>query len=407
MLRLLQGSLNLNEIAGELYVSHNTVKTHTLALYRKLGASSRAEAVRIGRSRPAGVTAGQLTGGTRRGRVQPPTGPGQRPDRDGQPEGDQPVEQGAEHCLVGRHTRQHEDRGEPGLDEPEPARRERDQCEAQGDDIGEQHHRRSRACAHGVQRRDQGGVVEHPVGRGERQRAEPVSGEGGGDRVALGGHGVGHRRDRDASAYEVQHVAGSATDRMDEAVPLQQREAQADQQEGHHQGDHQTQLQLTGRRRTDDHGRHGQERQREQHPGGQQAHAAHRGCHGTGDCPPRTSMLACTTLPAALPPGRTLAAAFPASCELAFTNQVGLGQRDPEQEPQGRHAPGLEQHQEDEPHRSHPLQVGPLVEHRDQAGRHDVEADAGHRQADGPPTPTAGGAVHASSDMAAPWSSDP
>jgi LuxR family maltose regulon positive regulatory protein len=50
VLRLLQGSLNLNEIAGELYVSHNTVKTHTLALYRKLGASSRAEAVRIGRS---------------------------------------------------------------------------------------------------------------------------------------------------------------------------------------------------------------------------------------------------------------------------------------------------------------------------------------------------------------------
>ena len=51
VLRLLQGSLNLTEIAGELYVSHNTVKTHTLALYRKLGASSRAEAVRIGRSR--------------------------------------------------------------------------------------------------------------------------------------------------------------------------------------------------------------------------------------------------------------------------------------------------------------------------------------------------------------------
>jgi LuxR family maltose regulon positive regulatory protein len=50
VLRLLQGSLNLSEIARELYVSHNTVKTHTLALYRKLGASSRAEAVRIGRS---------------------------------------------------------------------------------------------------------------------------------------------------------------------------------------------------------------------------------------------------------------------------------------------------------------------------------------------------------------------
>jgi LuxR family maltose regulon positive regulatory protein len=51
VLRLLQGSLNLNEIASHLYVSHNTVKTHTSALYRKLGARSRAEAVQIGRSR--------------------------------------------------------------------------------------------------------------------------------------------------------------------------------------------------------------------------------------------------------------------------------------------------------------------------------------------------------------------
>ena len=51
VLRLLQGSLNLNEIASQLYVSHNTVKTHTSSLYRKLGARSRAEAVRIGRSR--------------------------------------------------------------------------------------------------------------------------------------------------------------------------------------------------------------------------------------------------------------------------------------------------------------------------------------------------------------------
>jgi LuxR family maltose regulon positive regulatory protein len=51
VLRLLQGSLNLNEIASQLYVSHNTVKTHTSAVYRKLGARSRAEAVQIGRSR--------------------------------------------------------------------------------------------------------------------------------------------------------------------------------------------------------------------------------------------------------------------------------------------------------------------------------------------------------------------
>jgi len=54
VLRLLQGSLSLSEIASELYVSTNTVKTHTQSLYRKLGASSRTEAVRIAQKRLLG-----------------------------------------------------------------------------------------------------------------------------------------------------------------------------------------------------------------------------------------------------------------------------------------------------------------------------------------------------------------
>lgn len=49
VLRLLQGPLSLTDIARELYVSANTVKTHANAVYRKLGAHSRAEAVRLGR----------------------------------------------------------------------------------------------------------------------------------------------------------------------------------------------------------------------------------------------------------------------------------------------------------------------------------------------------------------------
>ena len=51
ILRRLAGSLSLGQIASELYVSPNTVKTHTTALYRKLGARSRTEAVTIGRER--------------------------------------------------------------------------------------------------------------------------------------------------------------------------------------------------------------------------------------------------------------------------------------------------------------------------------------------------------------------
>ena len=46
---MLQGSLSLSDIARELFLSANTVKTHAHAIYRKLGAHSRDEAVRTAR----------------------------------------------------------------------------------------------------------------------------------------------------------------------------------------------------------------------------------------------------------------------------------------------------------------------------------------------------------------------
>jgi ATP/maltotriose-dependent transcriptional regulator MalT len=45
VLRLLRSPLSLRQISQELYVSHNTIKTHTRAIYRKLGVSSRHDAV--------------------------------------------------------------------------------------------------------------------------------------------------------------------------------------------------------------------------------------------------------------------------------------------------------------------------------------------------------------------------
>jgi LuxR family maltose regulon positive regulatory protein len=45
VLRLLPSPLNQREIGRELYLTRNTVKTHTQSLYRKLGVSSRREAV--------------------------------------------------------------------------------------------------------------------------------------------------------------------------------------------------------------------------------------------------------------------------------------------------------------------------------------------------------------------------
>ncbi|MDZ5662191.1 LuxR C-terminal-related transcriptional regulator [Nocardioides sp. S-58] len=51
VLRLLQGTLSLTEIAAVLHLSANTVKTHVQALYRKLGAHSRTDAVAVARRR--------------------------------------------------------------------------------------------------------------------------------------------------------------------------------------------------------------------------------------------------------------------------------------------------------------------------------------------------------------------
>jgi LuxR family transcriptional regulator, maltose regulon positive regulatory protein len=45
VLRYLTGGLSEREIAGELFVSFNTVHTHVKSVYRKLGVSSRAEAL--------------------------------------------------------------------------------------------------------------------------------------------------------------------------------------------------------------------------------------------------------------------------------------------------------------------------------------------------------------------------
>jgi LuxR family maltose regulon positive regulatory protein len=49
VLGLLASDLSLREIAGELYVSHNTVKTQARSIYRKLQVSSRDEAVAVAR----------------------------------------------------------------------------------------------------------------------------------------------------------------------------------------------------------------------------------------------------------------------------------------------------------------------------------------------------------------------
>ena len=49
MLRYLASRLTYGEIADQLYISVNTLKSHVKAVYRKLGVATRAEAVTEGR----------------------------------------------------------------------------------------------------------------------------------------------------------------------------------------------------------------------------------------------------------------------------------------------------------------------------------------------------------------------
>ena len=54
ILRWLSSQLSLREIASQLFVSHDTVKTHTRHIYRKLGVSTREQAVSLARGGDAG-----------------------------------------------------------------------------------------------------------------------------------------------------------------------------------------------------------------------------------------------------------------------------------------------------------------------------------------------------------------
>jgi LuxR family transcriptional regulator, maltose regulon positive regulatory protein len=56
LLPLLSTHLSFPEIAAEMFLSRNTIKSEANAIYRKLGASSRSQAV--ARSRELGLLAG-------------------------------------------------------------------------------------------------------------------------------------------------------------------------------------------------------------------------------------------------------------------------------------------------------------------------------------------------------------
>jgi LuxR family maltose regulon positive regulatory protein len=51
VLRLLDGELSASQMGDSLYVASSTVRTHIKSIYRKLGASSRKEAMQQAKAR--------------------------------------------------------------------------------------------------------------------------------------------------------------------------------------------------------------------------------------------------------------------------------------------------------------------------------------------------------------------
>ena len=111
--------------------------------------------------------------------------------------------------------------------------------------------------------------------------------------------------------------------------------------------------------------------------------------------PACTSIEACTTLPAADPPGSTRLAALPASCELAASDQRVVGRVIRTSTHSAAMLPVSSSTRTDEPDRPHVSSSGHWSRRADDAGYDDVQPDAGHDQADDPPAPSTDDAVHA------------
>ena len=184
VLRMLTGLASAREIADQLYVSHNTVKTQIKSIYRKLGVATRADAV--ARGRELGLLAGSLAGGAPEARPRSPRGaaprcwrsrPGSRPARP------------AARCPP-RRSPGSGARGGPGA----ASHSARKAAQAHGESTS----RSSSAAAPGAPA--VGGHLDGGDGRPARPRAPlqdvPARGEGAGARRELGHPGRDEQRPR-------------------------------------------------------------------------------------------------------------------------------------------------------------------------------------------------------------------
>ena len=179
------------------------------------------------------------------------------------------VQQGSDRGLVGVDPGQHEQRGRPASTNPSPPGVIGTIARAIHN-IGQQDQSRADVGADCVQRRDQGRIVEQPVGRGVDKGSMPSAGERGRDLVPLDDQCGRGRICRDLATNHVDQAPRDAADHEHEPVPGEHHRAECDDDDREQERDQQPELELTGRGRTDDHRGHGEDGQGEQHSGAHQ-----------------------------------------------------------------------------------------------------------------------------------------
>ena len=151
---------------------------------------------------------------------------------------------------------------------------------------------------------------------------------------------------------------------------MQQGQPEEHQHDGHDQRDDEPELQLSRRGRPDDDGRHREDRQRQQHAGGQQADAAERSRHPPGAVagPDQDGRLDHAARRGPAGQEIRLAASALASCEVPARNQVTVGSVIRTSAQSATKLPASSTISTAKPERTHRLQLGLRVEQRDHSG---------------------------------------
>ena len=306
---------------------------------------------------------------------------GDQPRRQREPVRDQPVREGRQHGVGGRHPREVERGREAGLDEAQAARRDGDHGQHHRGDVREQHEGRPGPRSDRGQRRQQRQVVEQPVAERAQQRLPPLPAERGAHVVAFGHQPVRQVAERFALALQ------PVSDDLDRAADGPQRPVGPDedgahpQREGEHAGAEPGGLREAARHRPPgQHRRKGEQREREERRRADDGGGREPGADGGGGDAGRHQEAVADGAAGGGAPGHDAAERVAGELRRRDREPLVGAQGQPLQQPDAREARDLDHEHDDEPDRVQREQLRPGLEHLQEARPQDVERDQREQQ---------------------------